>query len=477
MDHEPVTLGQLASVTSAQLVGSADIEIRDVKHDSQSAIPGDLFVAMRGSNRDGHDFVEGVKASAACVEELVDAAIPQIVVTDTRQALSVLASEVHGHPSHDLAVVGVTGTNGKTTVTYMLASIVESAGKLPGVVGTVGARLGTEQVEIERTSPEASDFQRLLAQMVGKAVDVAAVEVSSHALTFGRVGSTEFRVVAFTNLSQDHLDFHGNMDRYFEAKAGLFTSGSGPAVICIDDDWGRRLVDLTERPVITTGEHGEIRADNVVLGLEVSRFDLHTPEGMVQVDLSLAGGFNVSNALVAAGCGRALDIPLETIGAGLSGMGSIPGRMELVNAGQEFKIVVDYAHTPEGISEVVRAVKPMVAGRTLVVVGAGGDRDEAKRPAMGQAAAEADIAFITSDNPRSEDPTAIVAQVVSGAGDAGQLIVEPDRRAAIEQAVATAAAEDVVLILGRGHELKQELRGELLPFDDRAVAREAVMSL
>ncbi len=475
MEPEPVTLERLATVTAGQLVGPGQVEIRDVTHNSQTAGPGDLFVAMRGSRQDGHDYVAGVNASAACVEDLVDVTLPQLVVPDTRRALSLLASEVHGHPSRHLDVVGVTGTNGKTTVTHMLASIVESAGKLPGVVGTVGARFGDEQVDIERTSPEASDFQRLLAQMVKKAVDVAAVEVSSHALTFGRVDSTEFRVVAFTNLSQDHLDFHGDMERYFDAKTRLFLEGSGPAVICTDDEWGGRLRELTKRPVVATGDRGDVRADKVSHGLEVTRFELITSAGSTPVDLPLAGSFNVSNALVAAGCAQALGLSLEAISEGLSGMGAIPGRMELVEAGQDFKIVVDYAHTPQGISEVLEAVRPLVSGRTLLVVGAGGDRDRAKRPAMGRAASQADVAFITSDNPRSEDPATIVGQVVSGAPDDAHLVVEPDRRAAIEQAVAIAETGDVVLILGRGHEPSQELGGKFLPFDDRLVVREAVL--
>ena len=469
-----MTLGRLATVTSGQLVGPDHVEIRDVTHNSKLAGRGDLFVAIRGANRDGHDFISGVKASAACVEALADVALPQIVVADTRKALSLLAAEVHGHPSHHLDVVGVTGTNGKTTVTHMLASVIEAGGRQPGVVGTVGARIGDESVEMERTSPEASDFQRLLAKMVGKKVDVAAVEVSSHALAFGRMGATEFRVVAFTNLSQDHLDFHGTMEEYFAAKASLFTDGNGKAVICTDQVWGERLVELTDRPVTTTGRQGDVRAKNLVDGLAVSQFTLATPQGSIPVDMPLGGSFNVSNALVAAGCAQALGLPLDVIGAGLAAMPPIPGRMELVDAGQEFGIVVDYAHTPNGIKEVLATVRPLVTGRTLVVVGAGGDRDKEKRRAMGRAASQADVGFITSYNPRSEDPAEIVAQVAAGAGGRAELVLEPDRRTAIELAIAAAEAGDVVLILGKGHELGQEIAGEVLPFDDRVVAREAV---
>ncbi len=470
-----MTLGRLASVAFGQLVGPDNIEIGDVTHDSRSAGPGDLFVAIRGAIRDGHDFVAGVDAFAACVEDLVDVALPQIVVSDTRQALPLLAAEVHGHPSRHLNVVGITGTNGKTTVTHMLGSIVAAAGRLPGVVGTVGARIGDESLPLDRTSPEASDFQRLLAKMVEEKVDTAAVEVSSHALTFGRMGATEFRVVAFTNLSQDHLDFHGTMEEYFAAKVRLFREGDGPGVICTDQSWGQRLVDLTDRQIITTGRAGDVRADDLVDGLERSRFSLMTPEGPIPIELPLGGSFNVSNALVAAGCALALGLDLEAIRAGFKDMGPIPGRMEVVDAGQEFRIVVDYAHTPDGINHVVNTVRPLVTGRTLVVVGAGGDRDRAKRPAMGEAASQADLAFITSDNPRSEDPAEIVAQVAAGARGQAELVLESDRRTAIGMAVAVAEPGDVVLILGRGHEPWQEVAGELVAFDDRVVAREAVM--
>lgn len=476
MERKSVTLGRLASVASGQLVGGDDVEIADVTHDSRRAGPGDLFVAIRGANRDGHDFVAAVDASAVCVEEVIDVAIPQIVVSDTRRSLAVLAAEVHGRPSRHLKVVGVTGTNGKTTVTHMLASIVAAAGLLPGVVGTVGARIGDESLALDRTSPEASDFQRLLAKMVGKKVDTVAVEVSSHALILGRMAETDFHVVAFTNLTQDHLDFHGTMEEYFAAKSRLFTQGDGPAVICADESWGQRLVGLTSRRVVTTGKEGDVRADGVVDGLEISRFNLVTGAGSIPVEMPLGGSFNVSNALVAAGCAQALGLELDAIGAGLTGMGAIPGRMEVVDAGQDFRIVVDYAHTPDGINEVLRTVRPLVAGRTLVVVGAGGDRDPAKRPAMGEAASHADVAFITSDNPRSEDPIEIVNQVAAGAEGQAQLVVEPDRRAAIALAVGAAEPDDVVLILGRGHESRQEIAGKLIPFDDRVVAREAVMA-
>ena len=475
MGAEQVTLGRLATVTAGQLVGPADVEINDVTHDSRSAGPGDLFVAIRGSNRDGHDFIAGANASAACVEDLADVALPQIVVADTRRVLPLLAAEVHGHPSRRLDVVGVTGTNGKTTVTHMLASVVSASGRLPGVVGTVGARIGDDRVDIERTSPEATDFQRLLARMVAKKVQVAAVEVSSNAVVLGRVDATEFRVVAFTNLSQDHLDFHTDMEEYFAAKARLFTDGAGSAVICVDEVWGRRLVELTDRDVITTGSRGIIRARSLVDGLEMSRFDLVTPEGAVPIELPIGGSFNVSNALVAAGCARVLGLSLEAIGTGLMNMEPIPGRMEVIDAGQEFRILVDYAHTPDGINEVLDTVRPLVAGRTLVVVGAGGDRDQAKRPAMGEAVSRADVAFITSDNPRTEDPAEIVAQVAAGAGEAAELVLEPNRRTAIEMAISIAEAGDVVLILGKGHEPGQEIGGRVIPFDDRVVAREAVI--
>lgn len=469
-----IALDELARLVEGTVVGDGNTRIRDVTHDSRAAGPTDLFVAIPGAVRDGHDFLESTTAGAACVERPAAIDLPQMVVADTRAVLPRLAAEVHGHPSRRLTVVGVTGTNGKTTVTQMLASIVAASGGVPGVVGTVGARIGDEHVELARTSPEASDLQRLLARMVEGHVTVAAVEVSSHALALGRTATTQFRVVAFTNLSQDHLDFHGDMKSYFLTKAALFAGDEGSAVIAIDDEWGRRLVDLTRLPVTTVGTGGDVRAESVQLALTGSSFRMVTPWGEHDVTLALGGIFNVQNALVAAACALELGLALDTVAAGLSGLGPIPGRMEAVPPGDRAAVIVDYAHTPDGIEQVLGSTQPLVEGRTVVVVGAGGDRDRAKRADMGRAAGAADVAIITSDNPRSEPPEEIIAAVVAGAGGGARVIVEPDRARAIWQAVEMTGPGDAVLILGKGHETGQEIDGRILPFDDRLVARQAV---
>jgi UDP-N-acetylmuramoyl-L-alanyl-D-glutamate--2,6-diaminopimelate ligase len=476
MHADPVTLARLAEVGPGEIVGDPATVISDVTHDSRTAGPGDLFVAIRGAHRDGHEFVADTRAAAACVETAVQAQIPQLIVADTRAALGLLAAEVHHHPSRELQVVGITGTNGKTTVAHMLAAIVDAAGGIPGVVGTVGARIGDVHLDLERTSPEASDLQRLLCRMVDAGVGVAAVEVSSHAQVFGRTAGTGFAVVAFTNLSQDHLDMHGDMEAYFQAKASLFVESTAAAVVNIDDPWGRRLAAMLDRRVTTVGEGGDFSARDVVAGLTSSTFELVTPAGVTDVVLPLGGGFNVENAVVAAACALRLGHDLSAIGGGLSMVDPIPGRMEPVDAGQEPAIIVDYAHTPEGIEQVLASVRPLIGGRVIVVMGAGGDRDAAKRPDMGRAAARADMLFVTSDNPRSEDPDAIINAVSAGAHGPATVVVEPDRRKAIAQAIAVAGAGDAVLLLGKGHETGQEIAGTVVPFDDRQVAREVVMA-
>lgn len=472
MGVEPVTLAELAAIGPGRVVGDAATLVSDVTHDSRQAGPKDLFVAMRGAVRDGHDFVASTAAAAACVETLVDASIPQLVVPDTRAAISILAARVHGDPSTAIPVIGITGTNGKTTVAHMLAAIIEAGGGLPGVIGTIGARIGSNHLELARTSPEASDFQRLLRRMVEHGVTAAAVEVSSHALAFGRTAATRFAAVAFTNLSQDHLDLHGDMESYFQAKAVLFAEPGVPAVVNIDDPWGRRLA-AGRRVLSTVGADGDYRAVEVATGLSSSRFELVTPAGSRPVSLPLGGRFNIDNALVAAGCAATVGFSLDDIVAGLESVPRIPGRMEPVEAGQAPAIIVDYAHTPDGIEQVLQSVRTAVPGRIIAVVGAGGDRDAEKRPAMGRAVSHADVAFITSDNPRSEDPEEIIRAVVAGADGPARVVIEPDRRRAIGAAVAEAGVDDAVLILGKGHETGQEIGNRVVPFDDRQVAREA----
>ena len=478
MRREPATLGGLARVVGGRAVGDPATPVDDVVHDSRSARPGAMFVAIRGFTVDGHRFVaEALAAGAAvCVEEEPPAG-PALVVADTRAVMGVLAAEVHGRPSEQMAVVGVTGTNGKTTVTHMIESIALTAGLTAGLVGTVGARIAGMPIHQERTTPEASDFQRLLAGMAAAGVHVAAVEVSSHALALGRVAGTRFRVAAFTNLSQDHLDFHGTMEEYEAAKASLFVPAfADRAVIWVDDPVGARLAAATTLPVTRAGlgPDAGITATGLDLRPDGSSFTLVVEGRTASVRLSIGGDFNVANAVVAAGCAAVLGIDVDTIAEGLRRVAIVPGRFEAVDIGGDVAVIVDYAHTPGGISAVVESARRLAGpGRVIVVVGAGGERDRAKRPHMGRAATGADIAVLTSDNPRSEDPEAILDEVAAGAAAGpGRVIRETDRRRAIRLALDEARAGDVVLVLGKGHEQGQEFADRTIPFDDRVVVRE-----
>jgi len=485
MPTEPVTLGALAGVVGGAVIGDPATVVSGVTHDSRRARAGTLFVAVRGFTVDGHDYVTAARsggAAAVCVEEDPGDGGPTLLVADTRAALAPLAARVHGDPSHHLRLIGVTGTNGKTTVTHLIESIVAAAGLNPGLVGTVGARVGGHSVEMAHTTPEAPDFQRLLARMVAAGVAVVAVEVSSHALALGRVAATRFAVAAFTNLSQDHLDFHADMEDYYRAKASLFSPALVErAVIWIDDEAGARLAGETAVPVTTVGLGTEaaVTAHDLEMRLDGSAFLLTGAGEPVRVHLPLVGAFNAANALVAAACAAAVGLPSDSIAAGIGAVGTVPGRFEIVDTGSAFTVVVDYAHTPEGIATVVATARRLAgAGRVIAVVGAGGDRDRAKRSLMGAAAARADVAILTSDNPRSEDPEAILGAVAAGAGGGpGEVHLEVDRRLAIRRAASCARPGDVVLILGKGHEAGQDIGGRVLPLDDRVVAREEVEAL
>ncbi|MEE8497112.1 MAG: UDP-N-acetylmuramoyl-L-alanyl-D-glutamate--2,6-diaminopimelate ligase [Acidimicrobiia bacterium] len=474
---DPITLEALAPSVAGRVLGDGATLVSDVTHDSRDVGDGSLFAAVRGFVTDGHQFVGEALAAGAvalCVED--EAAVPPgraaIVVPSVREVLGRLASTVHGNPSSILRVVGITGTNGKTTVAHLIEAIAAAAGIQQAIIGTVGARINGKPFPVERTTPEATDFQRLLAAMVGFGVDIASVEVSSHALALGRVDGTFFEIGAFTNLSQDHLDFHADMEEYLAAKRSLFDR-CRTGVIWVDDDAGRHIASEVSIPIVRvgTGDDADVRGRAVAVALDGSTFDVSGPGGGARMHLQLPGRFNMSNALVAAGCMNALGISWDTIADGIGRVASIPGRFEIVPIEKDFTVVVDYAHTPAGVESMVGAARELaVDGRVIVVSGAAGDRDHDKRPLMGAAAATADIAVITSDNPRSEDPETIVAEVAAGAGDDAIRVV--DRREAIGVALGLALRGDVVLILGKGHERSQEVAGEFLPFDDRQVALE-----
>ncbi|HLU53498.1 MAG TPA: UDP-N-acetylmuramoyl-L-alanyl-D-glutamate--2,6-diaminopimelate ligase [Acidimicrobiia bacterium] len=482
------SVAALAEVVGGRVLGDPTVTVRDVTHDSRQAGPGTMFAAVVGSRADGHDFVEaavGAGSPAVLVQRECPTDATQLVVEDVREAMGPVAAEVHGHPSRRLSLVGVTGTNGKTTVTHMVEAIGIAAGRQAGLIGTVHTRVGSNSIPNTRTTPEATDFQRLLATMVRMGAEIVSAEVSSHALAMHRVEAARFAVAAFTNLSQDHLDFHGDMESYFLAKARLFEPDlSERAVVWVDDPAGERLTRSMTIPYLTVGADAEVTARNRRVGVDGSRFVLATPEGEVDVELPLGGDFNIDNALIAAGCALSLSIPLESIAAGLRDFRGVPGRFEVVSGDATVTVLVDYAHTPASIANAIASVRETGRGewvsdggtrRLIVVFGAGGDRDRAKRPQMGWEAMAADEVIVTSDNPRSEPPEAIIEEVVSGVDDPSRVRRLVDRREAIGAAIEMARDGDVVLILGRGHERGQEVQGRILPFDDRLVAREALI--
>ncbi|HEV2825754.1 MAG TPA: UDP-N-acetylmuramoyl-L-alanyl-D-glutamate--2,6-diaminopimelate ligase [Actinomycetota bacterium] len=481
-------LASLAPAVQGEVRGDAGTMVTDVVLDTRTVVPGALFCCVPGARVDGHDLAGkalDAGAAALCVQRPLDLEAPQLVVPNVRDALAPLAAAFFDHHSGRFDLVGVTGTNGKTTTTYMLEAIFRAAGRVPGVLGTVEVRVGDERRPAVHTTPEAPDLQRLLAEMADAGVQAAAMEVSSHGLALHRVDGTRFKAAIFTNLTQDHLDFHADLEDYYLAKRRLFTAPFTPlGVVNVDDLHGRQLAGTAEVATVTTGTaaDAEWRATEVTAALEGTSFRLSSPAGSRLVRLRLAGQFNVANALGALAAADALGIDLDTAVAGLEALAGVPGRFERVDAGQPFTVLVDYAHTPDSLDNLLRAARAVTGGRVIVVFGCGGDRDRAKRPLMGEIAGRlADVAVVTSGNPRSEAPEAIVAQGAEGvAGSAGPdgFLVEIDRRAAIRAALAMAGPGDAVLVAGKGHEQGQEFAGgRKVPFDDRQVAAEELRAL
>lgn len=465
-------MGALAALVAGELAGDEKTLVVDATHDSRAVVPGTLYIAVPGARFDGHDFVAaavGNGAAGLCVSRSVVIDIPTLLVEDTRKVMGRIAAEIQGHPSAQVAVVGVTGTNGKTTVTFMLEAIAKAGGRVCGLIGTVATRIGSDIISNPRTTPEATDFQRLLRAMVDRGADLLACEVSSHALALGRVDGTHFEVGAFTNLSQDHLDFHRGMEEYFESKA-LLIERSVRKVIWINDEYGSRLASR-HPDALLVGWDAEVRASSIERSEGGTRFRLHLPDGDTEVLLHLEGRFNIANALVAAACAHLVGLGLGDVAAGLEALSSVPGRFEVVMGERPVTVVVDYAHTPEGIATVIETARGLTRGRVLAVFGAGGDRDRSKRPEMGRAASAADVVVVTSDNPRSEDPDSIIDEVMSGVDHPAALRVT-DRRRAIHAALEEAAPGDLVIVLGKGHESGQEIAGVIHPFDDREVVEE-----
>jgi UDP-N-acetylmuramoyl-L-alanyl-D-glutamate--2,6-diaminopimelate ligase len=472
-----------AGVPDARWRGDPDIAVTDVTYRSGQVVSGGLFFCVPGDHVDGHDFAaaaEAAGASAVVAQRDVAVSCTVVTVPSVRWAMGPMSAAFFGLPSERFPVVGVTGTNGKTTTTYLLESIFRAAGLPPGVVGTTGVRIDGGPVPFDRTTPEAPDLQRLLARMADEGVGAAAIEVSSHGLDQRRVDGTRFACAVFTNLSQDHLDYHGTMEAYFEAKARLFTPHlTERAAVDVDTHEGRRLAARSSVPTITYGfrnADADVVATDVVIGADGVSFRLRD----LSIRSPLRGPYNVSNCLAAAVAARQVGVADAAVVEGIACLAGVPGRLEPVEAGQPFTVLVDYAHTPDSLENVLRAARQLAGGaRVILVFGCGGDRDRGKRPRMGEAATRlADSTVITSDNPRSEDPLAIISEIEPGAARGGGAYrIEPDRRAAIATALAEAGPGDVVVIAGKGHETGQQFAARSMPFDDRVVAREELEGL
>lgn len=490
---------------------SDDPTIRGIRYDSRQISPGDLFVALRGATSDGHDYLDRATrlgAAALLVEEMPEPGrrfdIPIVRVLDSRRALAPIAARFFGQPASELSLIGVTGTNGKTSTTYLVESILARAGWRTGLIGTVEIRYAGEREIAVNTTPESLDLHRTLRAMCTAQVDAVLMEVSSHGLELGRVSGCAFRIAAFTNLSQDHLDFHGSMDAYLASKARLFRDHLAPgaiAVINIDDPASEKMISVAQdagAEILRVGRgrdsSADLRLTNSEIQLGGTRAELEDASGRFDVELPLIGDFNLENLLVATGIARALGIDSDLIASGIAACPQVPGRMERVTGSgiNEPTVLVDYAHTPDAVEKLLRAVRPLCSGRIIAVFGCGGDRDRAKRPLMAEAVARnADLAIATSDNPRTEDPDLILADVEAGLGElqrveadalfstdsgpTGRYAVLADRREAIQLALGGASASDTVVLAGKGHEDYQIIGREKFPFDDRIEARRGLL--
>ena len=468
LDSLVVDLERLIAVLApAEVVRRADTTIHDLAYDARVAHPGSLFFCVPGERADGHDFAaEAIRngAVALVVQHALDVPVPQLVVSDSRAAMAVVADEFFGRPTEELAVAGVTGTAGKTTTAFLLYAVLAAAGRRPGLLGTIETRVDGERRAATRTTAEAIDLQRLFREMLDAGDRSCAMEATSHGSALRRLDRVRFAVLVFTNLDRDHLDFHRDMEDYFDAKRRLFLGDDAPAAaVNVSDAYGRRLAD-------------ELRAQGTPLLTFGLTDDADVRPGTVDVQSRLRGRFNFENALAAAAAARLLGIDEEAIARGIGSVAGVPGRFQSVDEGQDFAVIVDYAHKPAALEHVLRTARELTTGRLICVFGCGGDRDRGKRPVMGRIVFDlADVAIVTSDNPRSEDPLAIVDEIV--AGMAGEPVVEVDRARAIEQAVELARPGDVVVIAGKGHERGQEVAGVVTPFDDTEVAGEALRAL
>jgi UDP-N-acetylmuramoyl-L-alanyl-D-glutamate--2,6-diaminopimelate ligase len=481
LESRAIELDSLSqAVRAVRILNPSRADITDLAYDARRVTPGALFVCVSGHKADGHDFAPQAVARGAAaliVERALDVPVPQLLVPDSREAMALAADAFFGHPTRELEIAGVTGTNGKTTTAFLLFAILAAAGRRPGLLGTIENRIGGERRPATRTTAEAIDLQHTFREMLDAGDRSCALEATSHGSALKRLLGVRFRALVFTNLSQDHLDFHGTMEQYFDAKRRLFTEpdvdgNRAPAAINVGDEHGRRLA-------------AELRA----LGEEPLEFSLEDAAGLdispsgssfrlegLELHTRLRGRFNVENVLGAVSAAKLLGIGDDGIVAGVAHLGGVPGRFEAVDEGQPFAVLVDYSHTPDALESLLSEARALAVGRLICVFGCGGDRDRGKRPLMGEIATRlADETIVTSDNPRSEDPQAIIDEILRGA--TGPVEAEPDRAAAIDQALARAGEGDVVVIAGKGHEQGQEFSDRTIPFDDRDVAREALRRL
>ncbi|RXT15002.1 UDP-N-acetylmuramoyl-L-alanyl-D-glutamate--2,6-diaminopimelate ligase [Ammoniphilus sp. CFH 90114] len=469
--------------------GELNMEITGISTDSRKVKPGNLFVALRGNTVDGHDYIEQAHANGAIaflVEEDQDVPDVTIKVSDTTRALAILADQFYNHPTSKLQLIGVTGTNGKTTVTHLVEQILNNAGCATGIIGTIQMRMGDYTEEVKNTTPDALELQRMFAIMVERGATHACIEVSSHALEMGRVWGCNFTSGIFTNLTQDHLDYHQTMDNYRHAKSLLFSQLGNIyndkrkfAILNMDDPSAARYRKMTAAQVITYAidQEADVRALDISIGAGGTSFTLRTFKGEVTIEMKMMGKFSVYNVLAATAACLVEGITLSQIKESIEQMTGVPGRFEPVDEGQGFAVIVDYAHTPDSLENVLTTAREFTKGKLYCLVGCGGDRDRTKRPIMGRIAAEqSDYVIFTSDNPRSEDPKAILDDMLQGVTEKSTAVYECiiDRKQAIEKAIALATSGDCIIIAGKGHETYQIIKGQVLDFDDREVASFAI---
>ncbi len=489
------TCAELFQDMNATILGNAEEAVGGIAYRSDAVEPGDAFFCIVGLKVDGHSFAQDAidRGAKVIVAErrlyLADATeVTVVIVPDTRRAMAQASCRFYGNPSSSFKLVGITGTNGKTTTTYLVESIARKAGLKTGVIGTVGMRIGDEQLSTEHTTPESPDLQKAFAEMRDAGCDVVAIEVSSHALDLERVWGSDFAVTAFTNLTQDHLDYHHTFDAYFEAKALLFSERyPSKRVVGIDSKWGAELARRCaggKDDVLTTGfsQDADVHPLHVDYGVDGTCAHLEVCGEARDVSYGLVGRFNVENVMTAYAIGMQLGISQDVIAAALHGATSVPGRLEQVGAdlNADYSVYVDYAHTPDALSKAIRSVSELASGRIITVFGCGGDRDRSKRPIMGRASLASDVSIVTSDNPRTERPDDIIEDIMAGIRDGAdgtcEFEVVPDRRDAIRHAIQLARSGDVVLIAGKGHEDYQIIGSEKHHFDDREEARAAMLS-